>query len=51
MATGFQLSTDLDLLRPRDYVALDAPNYIPLEVLGRTTRQHIMLADPDPRRI
>jgi hypothetical protein len=40
--TGVQLSTDFDLLRPRDDVALDAPNYIPLEVLGGTTRRHIM---------
>jgi hypothetical protein len=29
-----QLPTYLDLLRPGDDVALDAPNYIPLEVLG-----------------
>lgn len=36
--TGVQLSTDFDLLRPRDDVALDAPNYIPLEVLEERQR-------------
>ena len=33
--SGFpELLTDFDLFRPRDYVALDAADYIPLEVLG-----------------
>lgn len=39
--TGIQMFTDLDLLRPRDDVALDAANYIPLEVLrGNKNETH-----------